>query len=263
MATTNRLGELWGTAPEDWALYLETTFIPVYKKVINKSALIPGAHVLDIGCGSGLFLKMVNGKGASLTGIDLSDPLLKIARERNPSAHLLNQDMEYLPFPDKSFDLVTGFNSLQYANNITQVLKEIKRVLKDDGKLVIGVWGSPSECEALKVLSSIASLLPEPDPESPGPLALSGAGKVESLLAASGYFIADNSTIECPWNFSTLENALKGILSAGPSAEAIDYAGLDKVKERLISTLEPFNICDEIYILENAFHYYIAGKASQ
>ncbi len=261
MATKNSQGELWGTAPEDWALYLETTFIPVYKKVINKCRLSAGSAVLDIGCGSGLFIKMAEAKEAGITGIDLSDALLNIARERNPFATLLNQDMASLPFKDQSFDLVTGFNSLQYAVDIMKVLKEIHRVLKADGKLVIGIWGSPSECESLKVLSSIASLLPDPEPGSPGPLALSEEGKVERLLQAAGYIITDNSTIECPWNFSTLENAVKGILSAGPSAEAIHYAGIDKVKEKLVQTLEPFNICDEIYILENVFHYYIAGKA--
>lgn len=262
MAAKNRQGELWGTAPEDWALYLETTFIPVYKKVINKTRLSANTQVLDIGCGSGLFIKMADAQGAGITGIDVSDELLKIARERNPGATLLNQDMELLPFMEKSFDLVSGFNSLQYASDILKVLEEIKKVLKDDGKLVIGIWGSAAECEALKVLSSIASLLPDPGPDTPGPLALSKNGRVEGLLSEAGYILLEKGTIECPWNFSTLDNALKGILSAGPSAEAIHYAGMDKVKEKLIQTLEPFNIYDEIYILENVFHYYIAGKTS-
>jgi SAM-dependent methyltransferase len=260
MATNSRQGELWGTAPEDWALYLETTFIPVYKKILNKSRLAGGASILDIGCGSGLFLKMAEAKGACITGIDLSDALLKIARERNPSAKLLNQDMADLPFEDQSFDLVTGFNSFQYAEDFTRVLKEIMRVLKDDGKLVIGVWGTATECESLKVLNSIASLLPEPTPGTPGPLALSNNGQVEYLLATGGFNITDNSTIECPWNFSSLQDAFRGILSAGPSVEAINFAGLDKVKEKLLSALAPFNLYEEIYVLENAFHYYIAGK---
>lgn len=262
MAAKNTQGELWGTAPEDWALYLETTFIPVYKKIINKSRISAESHVLDIGCGSGLFIKLADATGATITGIDVSEELLKIARERNPAVTLLNQDMELLPFSENSFDMVSGFNSLQYAADIQKVLEEIKRVLKDDGKLVIGVWGSPAECEALKVLSSIASLLPEPGADCPGPLALSRNGRVESLLSTAGYTLKEKGTIECPWNFSTLDNALKGILSAGPSAEAINYAGMDKVKEKLIQTLEPFNIYDEIYILENVFHYYIASKIS-
>jgi SAM-dependent methyltransferase len=261
MTLKNNQGELWGRAPEDWALHLEITFIPLYKKIINKSGLSADHNVLDIGCGSGLFIKMADTKGATTTGIDLSPELLRIARLRNPMATLLNQDMDHLPFDDKSFNLVTGFNSIQYAGDVLKVLMEIKRVLKDDGKLVIGVWGSAAECEALKVLASVASVLPEPLPGSPGPLALSEEGKLFSLLAAAGFKITDSGTIECPWNFSSLDDAVKGILAAGPSAEAINYAGKDKVKEKLIGTLEAFNIYDEIYVLENVFHYYIAGKA--
>ena len=261
MAIKNNQGELWGTAPEDWALHLEITFIPLYKKIISKSGMSAGDKVLDIGCGSGLFLKMADAKGAAVTGIDVSPELLRVARLRNPTAALLNQDMEDLPFTDKIFDLVTGFNSIQYAGDVLKVLERIKTVLKDEGKLVIGVWGSAAECEALKVLSSIASFLPEPLIGSPGPLALSEEGKMKSQLGAAGFKITDSGTIECPWNFSSLDDAVKGILAAGPSAEAVNYAGKDKVKEKLVSTLEAFNIYDEIYVLENVFHYYIAGKA--
>lgn len=260
MSTKNKQGELWGTAPNDWALYLEITFIPLYKKVISKLNPAPQSQVLDIGCGSGLFLRMVNAKGATATGIDVSPELLGIALQRNPQTTLLNQDMENLPFSDKSFDMVTGFNSFQYSEDIIKVLKEIKRVLKDDGKLAIGVWGSAAECEALKVLASIASLLPEQPAGSPGPLALSEEGKVEKLLTASGFKILEKGTAEGHWNFSSLDEAMKGILSAGPSAEAISYAGIEKVKEQLMRTFETFNIYDEIYVLENVFHYFIAGK---
>jgi SAM-dependent methyltransferase len=261
MAIKSRQGELWGTAPENWALYLEINFIPVYKKIIAKSGITKNDKVLDIGCGSGLFIKMADAKGATVTGIDVSEQLLGIARQRNPTAALLNQDMEHLPFDDRCFDLVTGFNSIQYAEDVQNVLTEAKRVLKDDGKLVIGVWGSAAECEALKVLASVASLLPGPVIAGPGPLALSPDGKVEELVTSAGLKIIESNTIECPWNFSSLDDALKGILAAGPTAEAINYAGKEKVKETLISTLKAFNIYDEIYVLENVFHYSIAGKA--
>ena len=141
MSPKHKQAELWGTAPNDWALYLEITFIPLYKKVISKLNPAPQDHILDIGCGSGLFLRMAGTKGATATGIDVSPELLEIARQRNPVSALLNLDMEDVFFDDKSFDFITGFNSLQYAEDITNVLKEIKRMLKDDGKLVIGVWG--------------------------------------------------------------------------------------------------------------------------
>jgi len=260
MSTKHKQAELWGTAPNDWALYLEITFIPLYKKVISKSNLASQSHVLDIGCGSGLFLRMAGSKGATTTGIDVSPELLEVARQRNPMATLLNQDMENLSFSDKSFDIVTGFNSFQYAEDIIKLLQDIKRVLKDDGKMVIGVWGNTAECEALNVLASIASLLPVPPAGSPGPMALSEEGKMEKLLDAAGFKLLEKGTAEGHWIFSSLNEALKGILSAGPSAEAIRYAGKEKVKEQLMKTLEAFNIYDESYLLENVFHYFIAGK---
>jgi ubiquinone/menaquinone biosynthesis C-methylase UbiE len=263
MSPVNRQGELWGTAPHDWALYLEITFIPLYKKIISKSGPLSHRDILDIGCGSGLFMRMAGADGARVTGIDVTPELLEIARQRNPTATLLNQDMAELPFTGKSFDIVTGFNSLQYAEDILKTFGEIKRVLKDDGNLIIGIWGSAAECEALKVLGSVASLLPEPPPGSPGSLVLSTEGKVEELLEQAGFVMRETGKAECHWNFSSLDEAVKAILSAGPSAEAIRYAGKEKVKEQLISTLADFNICDEIFVLENVFHYFIAGKADE
>ena len=260
MGPKHKQAELWGKAPHDWALHLEITFIPLYKKVISKLSPVPKDHILDIGCGSGLFLRMAGAKGARASGIDVSPELLEIAHQRNPTATLLNQDMENISFDEKSFDIVTGFNSLQYAEDIIKLLKRINGLMKDDGKLAIGVWGSNDECEALKVLLSIASLLPDPPAGSPGPLALSEEGKMETLFDASGFKLLEKGTAECHWNFSSLDEALKGILSAGPSAEAIQYAGKEKVKDKLIRTLDGFNIYDEIYVLENVFHYFIAGK---
>ncbi len=53
--------------------------------------------------------------GATVSGLDASDTLLEIARERAPSADFRLGDLEALPFDDDSFDVVTGFNSFQYA----------------------------------------------------------------------------------------------------------------------------------------------------
>lgn len=260
MSTNHLQGELWGTAPTDWALYLETTFTPLYQKVISKSGLQAGKQLLDIGCGTGLFLRMAGATGATLTGIDVSPEMLEVARERNPGATLIGQDMDKLSFPEKSFDLVTGFNSLQYAEDIVKTLKDIRQLLKEDAFLVIGIWGTDAECESLKVLSSIASLLPEPAPGTPGPLALSGEGRVETLLSEAGLELKEKGTANCHWNFSSLDEATRGILAAGPSVEAIRYAGLEKVKEQLVKTLAPFNIYEEMFVLENVFHYFIAGN---
>ncbi len=68
--------------------------------------------------------------------------------------------MEELPFTDKTFDVVSGFNSFQYAANTKNALIEAKRVMKDNGQLAVMIWGNKEDCEAATYLKAIGSLLP-------------------------------------------------------------------------------------------------------
>lgn len=71
--------------------------------------------------------------GATVAGLDASEALLEIARERTPGGDFRRGDLEALPFEDDSFDLVTGFNSFQYAGNAAQALREAGRVTRPGG----------------------------------------------------------------------------------------------------------------------------------
>ena len=66
--------------------------------------------MLDIGCGVGAFLRLVADRGAQPFGLDASEALIELARERLPDADLRAGEMEALPYDDDTFDLVTGFN---------------------------------------------------------------------------------------------------------------------------------------------------------
>jgi ubiquinone/menaquinone biosynthesis C-methylase UbiE len=57
-----------------------------------------------------------------------------------------------LPLADKTFDLVTGFNSFQYAGNPVVALKEARRVSKPEGRIAIVTWGQPERMEAAGAL---------------------------------------------------------------------------------------------------------------
>ena len=84
--------------------------MPTYEEAIRRVGLAPGQRVLDIGCGTGVFLRLVADRGAKPFGLDASEALLAIARERLPEADLRVGEMERLCYADGSFDLVTGFN---------------------------------------------------------------------------------------------------------------------------------------------------------
>jgi len=112
-------------------------------------------------------------RGASVAGFDATPELLAIARQRVPSADFQLGDMEALPYADDGFDVVTVFNSFQYAADPVRTLREAKRVAKPGGQVVIAVWGLVEELEALGMLKALPSLVAPPTPAAPGPFALS------------------------------------------------------------------------------------------
>ena len=87
-----RWGPLWGARPVDWALS-EDQQTPTYEAALRQVALERGQRVLDIGCGVGTFLRLVADRGARPFGLDASEALLDLARERLPSAELRLGDL--------------------------------------------------------------------------------------------------------------------------------------------------------------------------
>jgi ubiquinone/menaquinone biosynthesis C-methylase UbiE len=138
--SAERWGLLWGARPADWALS-EDQQLPTYEEALRRVGLRPGQLVLDIGCGVGAFLRLVAERGAQPFGLDASEALLDIARERLPDAELRVGEMEALPYEDGTFDLVCGFNSFFFANDIVAAVREAGRVAKPGAAVVIQVWG--------------------------------------------------------------------------------------------------------------------------
>ena len=119
--SAQRWGPLWGARPADWALS-EDQQVPTYEAALRRVDLRHGQLVLDVGCGVGSFLQVVAERGARLAGVDASEELLDVARARLPDADLRVGDMEALPYADDTFDLVAGFNSFFFANDIVAAL---------------------------------------------------------------------------------------------------------------------------------------------
>ena len=81
-------------------------------------------------------------RGAEPFGLDASEALIELARRRVPEADLRVGEMESLPYDDDTFDLVTGFTSFFFANDMVAALREAGRVAKPGAPVVIQVWGA-------------------------------------------------------------------------------------------------------------------------
>jgi len=113
---------------------------PMYTALIAELEHIdPGKKLLDIGCGNGDFFGLIKEKGFELYGIDLAENMVKAAQNKyGDIADILLSDAEKLPFPDKMFDIVICNASFHHYTSPLAVLSQTRRVLKDNGTLLIG-----------------------------------------------------------------------------------------------------------------------------
>jgi ubiquinone/menaquinone biosynthesis C-methylase UbiE len=110
-----------------------------YEYALKQLKLKPSDKILDVGCGSGLLFDFFNSKVEMIVGVDISDKLLKKAKNQKTkkNVHLILTDVDHLPIKNNYFDIIFVFTILQNMPNPVNTLKEIKVKAKNTGKIII------------------------------------------------------------------------------------------------------------------------------
>src|SRR5436305_1637537 len=135
VGTAELQGRLWSVNAADWAERHERNTEPAYIAALDALGVGEGTRLLDVGCGAGWALRLAADRGADVTGLDAAPGLLEYARRRVPGATLVQGELQTLPFADRAFDAVTGFNSFQYAADPVAALCEARRVTARGGRV--------------------------------------------------------------------------------------------------------------------------------
>jgi SAM-dependent methyltransferase len=250
-------GELWSARADDWATIQEAQVAPAFEAGLDALGVGPSTRLLDAGCGAGLVLRLAADRGADVAGLDASAGLLAHARRRVPGAPIVQGELEALPYDDASFDVVTGFNSFQYAARPDVALAEATRVLRPGGRVLLLTWGRAEDCDAAAYLAALGRRLPPPPPGSAGPFALSADGALAGLLDAAGLALERVADVACEWAYPDERTAVAGLMAAGPVVAAIRHAGEEAVRGDTVAFLRPFRQADGGYRLTNVFRYAI------
>jgi len=117
-------------------------------KFLFNGYVMPGDKVLDLGCGNGRFFEFLKDKDIDYIGVDFSEKLIEIAKEKYPKIKFQVADALNLPSPNNYFDKIYSIAVLHHIPSERfriQFFEEVRRILKPNGFLILTVWKPESK----------------------------------------------------------------------------------------------------------------------
>lgn len=257
MGSSTTQGELWGAAARDWAELQEPMHAPVWEAMLAAVQVGSGTRFLDAGCGSGGASVLAAQHDAHVNGLDASDTLIAIARERVPHGDFRVGDLEAIPYDDQSFDTLIACLSVQYAADPLAALGELRRVCAAGGRFAISTWGLPEQCEQRVIFKAVRDSLLSPPPGG-GPFALSAPDALENFVAQAGWKVLGSGEADCPFEYPDVETLWRAQRSAGPVQAALRAVGQERLRAALERAVAPFRTSTGGVRLENCLRFVIA-----
>ncbi len=133
--------------------------------ILDKSCVDEGVSVLDVACGTGvLFGDYSSRRVMSVTGIDISPEMLRIAKEKFPDVELICADAQEYPF-GKSYDVIMIYNAFPHFTNPDTLFLNLSKALKVGGRLTVAHGMSMKELEKCHSGSALKVSMPLPEKE--------------------------------------------------------------------------------------------------
>ncbi|WP_309645663.1 class I SAM-dependent methyltransferase [Phenylobacterium sp.] len=215
------VGDIWASLQDRMDAQLE----PLGQEAERALTPAPGERILDIGCGAGqtsLALARAVSPGGAVLGVDISRPLLEVARGRagKGEATFLQADAQTYPFEAQSFDGVFSRFGVMFFADPVAAFANIRKALKPGGRLAFVCWRRPDEnlFMTLPMTAASAYLPPAPpsDPEAPGPFAFADPERTRRILSEAGFEAIVTTPHDRKIGSGDLEQTLGVALKVGP-----------------------------------------------
>lgn len=230
---------------------------PVLDGVMARAGLADGAHVLDIGCGTGasaLVAAELVGPDGSVLGVDISSALLGLARTRaqdHPTISFLEVDAAAHSFEPSRFDhLISRFGVMFFSDPVS-AFANMARALKPGARMDFAAWGqipnNPFFTVPARAARDVLGAMPKTDPDAPGPFAFSDVDRVTDMLARAGFSDVSAEVTQLDLTpAGTPADFVEQCCTIGPVEAALRYFEADdaqhaQIRDRLRDVLTPFD----------------------
>jgi SAM-dependent methyltransferase len=222
--------EMWETAAGGWGKRADRVRdwgMPVSVAMVESLDLQPGQHVLELAAGPGdtgfMAAELVR-PGGTLTSSDGAEPMIEIARRRARELGIDNVEfrqleLEWIDVDTASVDAVLVRWGIMLTVDPDAAAREIRRVLRAGGHAALAVWDT-RERNPWATIPSLALVelghAEPPDPDAPGPFALSAPGALAELLEDAGFTEVEVSEVDVSRRYATVNDIVAEAADVSP-----------------------------------------------
>jgi len=249
------LGQRWVAMQQE----IDRIVVPFGDAALKAAAPQPGERVIDIGCGCGgtsIEIARIVGATGSVLGIDVSQPMLEVAR-----AHAALANCAHLAFRDgdasearlpANIDLLFSRFGVMFFDQPSPAFSHLRRSLRTGGRCVFVCWRTPRDnAWAMTPLSAARKAMgvtpAPPDPDAPGPFAFADEERLRAIVSTAGFDDIEVQRFDAAIALgATLRSAAESVAQIGPVSRLVREVGVehlpiivDAVERALAPLAEP------------------------
>ena len=239
---TAELGQVSTAAAEVYeAFFVPALFGQFAGPVTDAAGIERGQSVLDVACGTGVVAREARRRTGEVVGLDRNPGMLAVAHRADPGVDWREGSAEALPFPDARFDAVVCQFGLMFFEDRTAALREMWRVLRPGGRLVVAVWDAAERSPGYAGMIALIDRLfgPEVACALRAPFVLGDPAVFAAELEAAG-IAAEIETRAGTARFPSIDDWVRTDVKGWTLAELIDDAGYALLLAAAREELRPF-----------------------
>jgi ubiquinone/menaquinone biosynthesis C-methylase UbiE len=228
----------------------ESQFVPALfgewaPRLIEVAGVVPGQRVLDVACGTGIVARTVadvqRGEG-HVTGVDLNEAMLQVARRVRPELDWRQGDVTRLPFPDCAFDVALCQMAFMFFPDRTRALREMARVVTAGGTVAFSVPGRLEDQPAYAPFVEMAARHAGAEARSllGTYFACGDLDQLRDLVTAAGLQLTATrtylGTVRCP----SVDAFVATEVESTPLRERLDEGVYARIRQDAREVLRPF-----------------------